>query len=519
MATLAPTVNDIPVLKEKKYMVLLVTLIGFSIAIVPMCSLSVLYIVSDLGGAASTAAYDISFCLIGDIVVKPIAVRLGDIYGRVRFLKFCLLMLSLSLVLCICMVSYYPYLIFRFLAGIFVGPIYGVTTGLGISYLPEDKREKFLRLSTIALSFSGITALTIGGVLAYYNLWKVSFVFFILIGLILFYFLTIYFWGVDSPKKDLKVNKVGFFSYATAFIGLGFCLITAHMIDNFRSLAFNWIFTLSLAALLFFILWTLYDPDPLINFSLFKNSFFVMAMFHIFLGYFYFYGIAIHLSYWVNLFVSFTYDWVLYMLVGNYLGCIAIYFITKSRLLRTNYWFLFAGLFIMTILAFLISHLNVETNLSRVGIIRVFAGIALALHLATIKFTMIEFIEKKDRVAAVGLYIIGMDVGAFVGATYFSLLWERRSIFYHSRLGSEFTIYSDLTKNLLNKLNFFNFKPLMKWEAINDALNKQARTLGLDDCYYAFAWFILFATIVTVIFVIYHRKQERKAFLKNDLKF
>lgn len=499
-------------------MILLIFLIGFSIAIVPMCSLSVLYIVSDLGGAPTTAAYDISFCLIGNIIIKSIAIRLADIYGKIRILKLCLILLSISLMLCLSMVSYYPYLVFRFLAGLSVGSVYGIATSVGVQYLPDEKHERFLQLSTVALSFSGVTALAIGGVLAYYNLWKVTFLFFILIALVLYYFLTIFFWGVDSPKKNLKINKVGFFSYAIAFVGLGFCLITAHMIDNFRSLAFNWIFTLSLASLLFFILWTLYDPDPLFNFSLFKNSYFMMAIFHIFLGYFYFYGIAIHLSYWVNLFVSFTYDWILYMLAGTYIGCVAIYFITRSRKLRTNYWILFTGLIIMTTLAFLVSRMNVETNLFRVGILRVFAGIALALHLATIKFTMIEFINIKDRVNAVGMYIIAMDIGAFAGATYFSLVWERRSIFYHSRLGSEFTIYSDLTKNLLNQLNFFKFNTLMKWDAINDALNKQARTLGLDDCYYAFAWFILIATVITIIVVIYQRRNEEKAFLKKELK-
>lgn len=129
---------------------------------------------------------------------------------------------------------------------------------------------------------------------------------------------------------------------------------------------------------------------------------------------------------------------------------------------------------------------------------KIIVGIALAIYLPPILFNIQKNTSKEDFSQAFCFFAIFRGLGSLIGTSGCHTLWERRSDFYHSRLGGQFTLFSQKTQLLFDKLNFFHFNPLMKESALNDALTKQATSLALDDCYRLLAWITVGVLVCTV---------------------
>jgi DHA2 family multidrug resistance protein len=94
-------------------------------------------------------------------------------------------------------------------------------------------------------------------------------------------------------------------------------------------------------------------------------------------------------------------------------------------------------------------------------------------------------------------------LGSGLGVALFLILWHRREVFFHERLGSSLTLLSHETQQFLEHAKFFHIQGKEALAQLNYYLTRQATALALDDCFYLMGWMtvsLLFFLLITFLF-------------------
>lgn len=499
------TKTDIRTVTKLEYWVLM-GILTFSMLIIWLPNMGAFYILGDIGGGTVTASWGVTFCLLGNVITKPIGRVLSGKIGNYRLLKISLVLTLLTIFPMILTWDYNLYLVSRYLAGIFSGPIFSIVTNICRVHRTDNEIHFLMILVMCILLAAPICATTFGAVLAYEGLWRGAYMIIYFIGLVLLALVLILTKGHESPLSKDPVDWVGIITFWIGFTGWGFCLITGQLIDGFRSLAFNIVLALSTSVMLFFLIWNSMHKAPILPLGHFKKEKFAVAILHLTVVYLIYNAASLLLSYWLALYANYTVKWVGYLLSLNLIGPMAAIFVFKYRMTKLNIWFTVLSLGMMCCLTFGAGHLSVQVDLFRIAIIKIVLGLAFAINLPVVLYNIRTSFTTKDFGAGWAFFVIFKLIGTLVGIAYFSILWERRAAFYHWRLGGELTPFSVNLQRVFDVLNSFRFTPLMKDAGLNVALDRQVRSLALNDCFFLMTCILFGVFVLTIIYACFQRK-------------
>jgi MFS transporter, DHA2 family, multidrug resistance protein len=71
------------------------------------------------------------------------------------------------------------------------------------------------------------------------------------------------------------------------------------------------------------------------------------------------------------------------------------------------------------------------------------------------------------------------------------ILWQRRQIFYHERLGSNLTAFSMQTNQFFKNAKLIDLKGQFADARLDYFLERQATSLALDDCFWLMGWILV----------------------------
>lgn len=485
-------------LSPATYRLLKVNLI-YTMFVISLPAMSVFYILGDLGGGLQTASYGVSFFLLGNMATKPLALSLGHRIGRLKLLKICMILMVLTSIPILYVQNYYSFVTIRFIQGVITGPMFLICTSMGGGLLHEKRLDSFIKFILLILITVPVISAGLAAVFSYQYDWRWGFVFNLLYITIITIWTCIHHHHEEIPMTKEPFDWIGFIFFFIGVCSLGFCFITGQTIDWFRSDIFNIGLVTGLICISFYFVWHNVCDHPILQLRLLKHFRFACVMLNILLMYTCYYAVIILLPYWLHLFVNYSVFWVGVSMAGVLIGPIFLIIAYSLGALEQNkvrLWIISISFLILIFSSFYISHFNAEVNLSRIMLAKIIVGIALAIYLPPILFNIQKNSSKEDFSQAFCFFAIFRGLGSLIGTSGCHTLWERRSDFYHSRLGGQFTLFSQKTQLLFDKLNFFHFTPLMKESALNDALTKQATSLALDDCYRLLAW-------ITVVILAY----------------
>ncbi|MCH9634631.1 MAG: Fatty acid resistance protein FarB [Chlamydiae bacterium] len=474
-------------------------LIFFSLGIGALPSAAAFYILEELGGGVQTASYGVSLFILGAITTKPLALILGNKIGKILLMRICLISTLIFSLPIFFIKDYNFYLTFRFLTGFASGPLFLIANSLGGGMRPKEKLDKFIFILVLLMLIVPIFSASFGGFMAYQYSWKVAFFIFNFLLVPLIYLSFTLFKKQEAPTIKEPFDVIGFVTFFIGLTSLGFCLVFGQTIDGFRSNAFNIVFTVGCLSTLFFIGWNMWQPYPILKFHILKDKKLLFNLINTLALFLFFYAIIVMLSFWLHLYVNYSINWIAFSLFGVLIGPLFLYIAFYSRNKSKSLILLSISLCMLSIISFYISSFNSEVNFGRILITKLVAGISLALALPPIIYSIKNSVDLKDFPPAFCLFAMFRMLGSFIGVAYFITLWERRAIFYNERLGGELTPFSENTRQVLDKLNYFQFSPQMKLQGLQDALNRQSQSLALDDCYFIMAWIMLALSIISLI--------------------
>lgn len=467
------------------------------------------YIVADLGGSNDIATYTVTFFALGNALGIPLGRALIGRLGPIRFLTTAMLLFAFFSWTCAIAPTYPFFNASRFLQGFVSGPFYALAFHLFAALEPKEKKGLFGSIILTLFTVGPVIGACWGGWIAYEWNWRWAFYFNIPLKL----FLAVYLWKKLRslnlpPTPKLPFDGIGYLFYAIAVFTLGFATITGQELDWQRSNLILTCLALGIPSLLFFIFWELNHPDPILAIKLLKNKILSYALFNLAVLFSAYFGMIILLSLWLKLWANYTPDWIAALLGTMALTGLFPMFLIDKRISRIdNRIFLSLAILLLALSCLHTMIFNVDINMGRIAASRLLAGLGLALFLAPIFRLSFRDIPDQDRLHVMGLFQVVRALSSGMGAAIYAVVWQRRQVFFHDRLGSQLTATSPNTQEFFRDASVLGLKGQTADAQLEYYLQREATSLALDDCFYLMAWILIGLLIVAAATFLAPREQ------------
>lgn len=465
--------------------------------------MSGLYIVSDLGGSSYLTSYAVSFFCIGNILGVPLGKPSSTGLRAIHLFLVCLTLMCIFSWRCAVATNYFEFVLFRFLEGIASGPLFILITYTLIPRLaPRKDKDYILSLLLVCFTLAPVLAASYGGWIAYYHNWRILFYSNIPLCLLFIIFVGYAHRKHYHPPEEVHFDAIGYFFYSISIVFIGTVLTVGQELDWFRSSLITFLLIAGSISLIFFILHSLSSKYPILDLRLLKHFYFSFAMLNVSFLFAIYFGMVILLGLWLKLYVNYTPNWIALIIGTMALG--AWIPIVISRVRYDPRLPLTIALVFFAISSFYTTYFNVEINFDRIAFSRALAGVGLALFLAPL-FRLSAQTHPSDKLPdTLCFFHVARLLGSSLGVSLFLILWHRRQVFYHERLGSSLTAFSQLTNQFFERAKFFNIHGKQALAQLDVFLDRQATALALDDCFFLMGW-ILVALLIFLSLTFFFR--------------
>ncbi|AWN74061.1 MFS transporter [Legionella anisa] len=473
-----------------------------------------LYIVSDLGGSPYMTSYTVSFFCIGNLLGVPLGKPAVTRLSPIQLFVVCLSLTALSSWGCATASDFFTFILFRFLEGFASGPMFVLITCTLIPLLSPNKDKVYIvSLVLICLSIIPVVGASYGAWIAYSYHWR--FLFFSNIPLCIFLILYVGYGyrKYHEPVKKTYFDKLGYFYYCISMIFIGTALTTGQELDWFRSSLITFLLISGVISLIFFILRSWSAQHPVVDLKLLKNFYFSVAMIYIALFFALYFGMVILLSLWLKLYVNYTPDWIA-LIIGTMAFCGWIPVLINKKQYKPFYPLIIALLF-FAISCFYTTYFNVDINFNRIAFSRALAGVGLALFLSPLFQLSVQSFPEAKLTECICFFHVSRLLGSGLGVSLFLILWHRREVFFHLRLGSSLTAFSPETQQFLERAKLFYIQGKHASAQLNFYLTRQATALALNDCFYLMGWMIISMLLFLIVIILFSSKKNL-ALTKKD---
>ena len=446
------------------------------------------YIVSELGGSNDIAIYTIAFFGLGSALSIPLGKPLLARLHVRKMLIVCLTAMFFLTYFCSIAPNYPIYLLLRLLLGFAAGPLYtALTFSVSVLIAPEHKTASRLVIVTILTTVPTIAA-AFGGVIAYEYSWRWVYYFNLPFFLILIGMHAICFRKIDITFKKTPFDLIGYLFFFIGVAALSTCAFMVQQLDWQRSPLLVALVLVGVPCFLFYVLWSLFHPNPILDLKLLKNPLFSFALFNLAVLFSAYFGTISLLSLWLKLDANYTPYWI-----STAIGTMAIAGMIPRLLIGGRFANidpripLGIAILFLAISCFHATIFDTEVNFGRIAFSRVIAGFGLTLFLAPLFQMCFDSFPAEKSVDVIEIFQIVRNLAAGFGASFYDILWQRRAVFFHDRLGEKLTVFSQQTHLFFTKMKQLHVAG-DPYAQLNSYLDKQASSLALDDCFWLMAW-------------------------------
>ena len=452
-------------------------------------SMSVVYILSDLGCSSATASYATVFYGIGNVITVPLALAFKDRMSTVKYFSICWCSFTVATFLAGIATTYPLFIFFRLLQGLSSGPLFILLSTFLGSILPDLEKSKVMRSNLMSFICAPILGASWGGWISYdynwRNIFTINVIFMCILGIALFIQLRRF----SNPLEKKPFDLVGYISFTIGTFFLTFFITLGQELDWFRSEFMTATFFIGLIFFLFFILRSMRHPFPIINLSLLKQPLIALALLNLWVLFATYFGMTLLLSIWLTIYVRFTVIWVSVILGVMILSAPLLMHIMRHDLESHKVWIPFGlGILLLGFSCFYSSNFNIDIDLGRIAISRIIAGCSFALFLPSLLHLVIHNQNHETTPQALTLFQLSRGSASALGATIFYTIWLRRQVFFYERLGGALTDYSPITNRFFIRAKQFGLNKAQLDPQLEVFLNQKATSLALNDCFYLMGW-------------------------------
>jgi DHA2 family multidrug resistance protein len=233
------------------------------------------YIAGNLGSSNDESTWVLTSYLVSNAIVLPISGWLAATFGRKRFFMICLVIFTVSSLLCGFAPSLGMLLLFRVLQGVGGGGLQPMAQGILADTFPPEKRGLAFALYGVTTILAPTIGPTLGGWITFNYSWRWIFFINLPVGLVA---LGLVFRLIEDPPYLARLKAAG---VKLDYIGVGFLALGVGALqimldrgqedDWFGSRFIVTLAIITVVCLVSLVIWEWFHKAPIIDVKLFKN--------------------------------------------------------------------------------------------------------------------------------------------------------------------------------------------------------------------------------------------------------
>jgi len=444
-----------------------------------IANVSIPSIAGNLGVAPTEGTWVITAFGVSNAIAMPLTGWLSKRFGEVRLFVFSTALFSLTSMFCGMSPNFETLIFWRVIQGAVAAPMMPLSQSLLLANYPANKKGLALAFWAMTATVGPIVGPLLGGYITDNFNWSWIFYINIPVGI----FSSFFVWQL-LKDRETKISKfpIDYIGLSFLVLGVGALQILLDKGNNLDWFGSSTIVTLTIIAcvgIVFFIIWELYDKNPIVDLKLFKNRNFTVGTISISTGYAVFLGGGVIFPLWLQMQLGYTAFWAGFATAGVGIGAFLLSPVVGANMHKLNLRVVVSISFILFALSYyMMSNFNTQIDLFNVSFPRLIMGVAMAMFFVPLTSIIISQLKGDEIASAMGLVnflrILGGSLGTSIGVT----MWERLGSTNHTQLSEYITTFSQETNTLLNSLKMVTHSPI---SYINHLVNNQALTIANND--------------------------------------
>jgi MFS transporter, DHA2 family, multidrug resistance protein len=403
------------------------------------------HIAGNLSAGVDESTWVLTSYLVSNAIILPLTGWFSSLFGRKRFYMTCVVVFTLSSLLCGLAPSLPLLVFFRVLQGAGGGALQPISQAILLESFPKEKRGMAMAVFGMGVVLAPIIGPTLGGWITDSYSWRWIFLINIPVGIISLA-LTL-FLIFDPPylvRKSLREGaKIDYIGIGLLSVGLGFLQVVldkGEREDWFGSNFIVWCTIAAAVGLLGAFLWELSRKDPAVDFHLLKERNFLIATVTMFMLGVVLYGSTALLPIFLQTLLGYTA--LLSGLVlspGGILVVILLPVVGKLLTRIESRWLVVFGLSILSLSLFHMAHFTLEVDFRTAMTARIYQSAGMAFLFVPINVMAFYFIPKVKINNATGIINLARNIGGSVGIAGVVTMLARRAQFHQAVLVSHMT--------------------------------------------------------------------------------
>jgi len=473
-------------------------------------NVSLTQIAGNLSATLDEATWVVTSYLVSNAIVLPTTGWFSQLFGRKRFLMFCVAAFAVSSFLCGMATSLSSLVVFRILQGLCGGGLQPIAQAILLETFPLRKRGMGMAIFGIGVVFAPIIGPTLGGWITDNYTWR--WIFYINLPVSAIALLMIHTYVVDPPYLRRGVARIDYMGLGLLALGIGalqMVLDNGQKHDWFQT---GWILQLSLislASLVALVIWELRTDHPIINLRVFLARNFAPGVTLIFCLGIALYSSMVLLPLFLQTLLGYSATQSGLVMSPGGIGtliCMPIVGFLVGR--RDPRLLIIMGLVLLGISMFMMARYSLDIGFWDVVWPRVLMGIGLAFLFVPISTAAFAFTSREQTGQATGIFNLMRNIGGSVGIAMVNTVLAQRQQFHQARLVENASLGNPAFQQWMQQMTQHLIAAgqsslIAQREALGIAygmVQKQARTLSFVDCFWLLG--VIMIVLIPVVFIM-----------------
>jgi DHA2 family multidrug resistance protein len=472
------------------------------------------HVAGSLASSVDETTWILTAYLVSNAIILPITGWLSALFGRKRFLMICLVLFTVSSMLCGAATNLGELIVFRIFQGVGGGALQPISQAILLETFPVQERGMAMALWGIGVVIAPIVGPVMGGWVTDNLTWRWAFYINLPIGL--FSLLLTWMLIFDPPYiRTQRAGRIDYWGLGLLAVGLGALQVVldkGEREDWFSSAFITRLAIVSAVALILLIYRELKIKEPVVDLRLFKERNYAAGTTIMFFFGFVLYGSIMLLPLFLQTLMGYdatTAGWALaYGGIGSLMIMPVVGRLTTvldSRIL------VFVGLCINAYAVYLMHLYTPQIDYVTAWWPRFIQGFGLGSTFVSLTTLTMSRISQVKMGNATGIFNLMRNLGGSFGIATATTLLARRGQFHQSRLVEHLTPYSlpfnewrqrmtDILPDLGSNWHLWNAPQVVS--GLYQEVLKQAQMLAFCDDYWFFT--IVFLLLLPLVFLMRH---------------